>query len=190
MIETIDGKDMVELRHYGRHPGLDRVFSRWLGRGKAYESAWKVTANIRKYWPAFMRWTTGECQFIQTYRNGITNAGKAAVAGLVGNTGSITAFTYLAYSSGTTAFAATQTALVTTDSQRSAATVTRTTTTVTNDTLQLTKTFSISSTETAAEGGIFNASSGGTMLARVVFSPARSMASGDTLAYTHKIAFA
>jgi len=121
---------------------------------------------------------------------GVTNAGKAAIAGLVGNTGSITAFTYLAYGNSTTAFAATQTALVGTESQREAATVSRVTTTVTNDTLQLTKTFSVTTTETAGEGGIFNGASGGTMLARVVFSPSRSMASGDSLAYTHKVVFA
>ena len=182
-------RDDVEIRHYGRHKGIDRIYRRLWGRGKAYEAAWKATAYLRKWFPALLRRTMGECEFIQSYRNGITNSGKAAAAGLMGNTGSITAFTYIGYGSGTTAFSATQTALVSQIS-RAAATVSRTTTTVTNDTLQLLKAFSISSTQTAAEGGIFNASSGGTMAARVVFSPSRSMASGDTLTYTHKIKFA
>ena len=182
-------KDDVELRHYGRHKGIDRIYRRLWGRGKAYERAWKATAYLRKWCPPLLEITKGECDFIQSYPNGITRVGKAAAAGLMGNTGSITAFTYLAYGSGTTAFTDTQTALVS-QSQRAAATVSRTQTTVSNDTLQLLKAFSIVSTETAAEGGIFNASSGGTMAARVVFSPSRSMASGDTLTFTHKIAFA
>ena len=179
-------RDMVELRHYGRHAGIDRKFKCLFGTGKLYNSAWKCLAYVRKWSPAILRRTMGECEFIRTYSNGITNSGKAAAAGLLGNTGSITAFTFLAYGSGTTAFAATQTALVT-QSQRAAATVSRVTTTVTNDTLQLVKAFSVTTTETAAEGGVFNASSGGIMVARVVFSPSRSMASGDTLTYTHKI---
>jgi hypothetical protein len=188
--KLIPKMDEVEIRHYGRHPGVDKFFTKWLGRGKVYESAWTVTAYLRKWLPAFERWTRGDCRFLATYQNGITNAGKAASAGLVGNSGGITAFTALAYGSSSTAFSASQTALVN-EGNRASATVSRTTTSVSNDTLKLVKAFSITSTETAAEGGIFNnASSGGTMLARVVFSPSRSMGSGDTLTYTHKVQFA
>jgi hypothetical protein len=120
---------------------------------------------------------------------GVTNSGKAEIAGLGGNTGSPTAFTYLAYGTGSTAFAATQTALVT-QSQRAAATVSRTTTTVTNDTLQLTYSFSITTTETITEVGIFNAASSGTMLARTVLGTSRSVVNGDTYSLTYKVAFA
>ena len=181
--------DNVVLEYYGRHDGIDKFFTKVFGYGKRYQLAWKVTAYIRKYWPAFERWTRGNCRGVQSFSNGITNAGKAEVAGLAGSTGSCTAFTYLAYGTGSTAFAASQTALVS-QSQRASATVSRTTTTVSNDTLKLVKAFSVVSTETAAEGGVFNASSGGDMLARVVFSPSRSMTSGDTITYTHYISFA
>ena len=119
----------------------------------------------------------------------MTNTGFAAIAGLVGNTGSINALTYLAYGDGTTSAAATNTALKGSESQRESATVSRTTTTVTNDTLQLTKTFSITATETIAEVGGFNASTAGTMFVRSVLSSARSVSSGDSYVCTLKIKF-
>jgi hypothetical protein len=119
----------------------------------------------------------------------MTNAGFAAIAGLVGNTGSINAATYLAYGDGTTAAAAADTALKGTESQRAAATVSRVTTTVTNDTLQLAKTFSISSTETIAEAGVLNATAAGTLFSRAVLSAARSVTSGDSYVCTYKIKF-
>jgi hypothetical protein len=120
----------------------------------------------------------------------LTNAGFAAIAGRVGDTGSITKFSYLAYGDDTTAAAAAQTALIGTESQREAATVSRVTTTVTNDTLQLAKTFTISATETIGEVGVFNASSSGIMAARSVLSPTRSVASGDSYVCTYKMKFA
>jgi hypothetical protein len=125
---------------------------------------------------------------------GITNAGKAEVAGLTGNTGSPTAFTYLANGSGATAFAATQTALVTENtangSARAAATVSRTTTTVTNDTLVLTKQWTATGAVTIKEAGIFNGSSGGDMLARKVLAATVTLANTDTWTWTHNVAFA
>ena len=125
---------------------------------------------------------------------GLSNTGLAALAGLAGNTGSITAFTYLEIGTDATAYAATQTALVSaiTDSglARAAATVSRTTTTATNDTLRLYKLWTASGTKTVREAGIFNASSSGTMLARKVLGTARSLVSGDTFAYTYDIVFA
>lgn len=120
---------------------------------------------------------------------GITNAGKSEIAGLAINSGSPTSFGYLAYGTGTTAFAATQTALVT-ESQRAAATVSKVTTTVSNDTSQLTYSFAISSSETITEVGIFNASSSGTMWARTVLTSSRAVVSGDTYSLTYKVAFA
>ena len=79
----------------------------------------------------------------EVVENLIVNTGLAEIAGLVGNTGSPTAFTYLAVGSASTAAAATDTTLETelTDGglERAAATVTRTTTTATNDTLQACK---------------------------------------------------
>ena len=125
---------------------------------------------------------------------GLQNLGLAAMAGLTGNTGSITAFTYLELGTDATAFAATQTALVsaitTSGLARAAATVSRTTTTVTNDTLRLLKLWTASGTQTVREAGIFNAAASGTMLARKVLGTARSLVSGDTFSYTYDIIFA
>jgi len=125
---------------------------------------------------------------------GITNAGLAEAAGLLGNTGTCTAFTYLAVGTGSTAFAANQTALVTEETGsglgRAAATVTRTTTTATNDTLQLSKAFTVTGSVTIAEEGTFNASSAGDMLQRTVLSPTRAVVNGDTYTLTVKIVHA
>ena len=125
---------------------------------------------------------------------GITNAGLAIVSGLIGDTGSETAFTYLELGTGTTTFAATQTALVTaiTDSglARAAATVSQETTTATDDTTQFTKQWTASGSKTVAEAGIFNGSSGGTMLARTKLTSARALTSGDTYTYTYQIIYA
>ena len=118
----------------------------------------------------------------------ITNAGMAEVAGLIGTdtTGDVTAFDYIAIGTGTTAPSATDTALVS-EQQRAAATGTRVTTTVTNDTLQLVKdAFSFSGSYAITEVGVFNASTGGTMLSRSTFS-AVNVTANDTLKVTVKI---
>lgn len=125
--------------------------------------------------------------------NGITNAGFAAMAGLVGNTGAVSAFTYLAVGTSTTAFSAGQTALVgeisTVGLSRASATVSRITTTQTNDTLQLVKTFTLSGSATVEEVGAFNASSSGVMLGRALTSTL-TLVSGDELTITYKFKFA
>ena len=121
----------------------------------------------------------------------ITNTGKAEAARLIGNTGSPTAFTYLAVGTTTTAAAATDTALLaettTAGLARAAATVSNVTTTVTNDTLQLAKTWSVSGSVTIGEVGILNAAASGILLARYILSPTRSVASGDGFTLTYKI---
>lgn len=118
----------------------------------------------------------------------ILNAGKAEMAGLLVNTGSCTAFTYLAYGTDSTAVAATDTTM-TGESQRAAGTATRTTTTVTNDTAQLVYTFSVATTETIRKVGIVNASSSGDFLAMKVLSTPRAVIAGDTYILTATVAF-
>ena len=124
----------------------------------------------------------------------ISSAGKAQLAGLAGNTGSPTAFTYLELGDSNTAFAVGQTALQSAITgnglARAAATVSRTTTTVTNDTLSLAKTWTASGSETVREAGVFNASSTGVMLARKVLDTARALSSGSSYTYTYTIIFA
>jgi hypothetical protein len=123
--------------------------------------------------------------------NGLTNAGFASVAGLILTDVGDTPYDYLAIGTGTTAFDPTQTALVT-EIKRKAGTGTRVTTSVTNDTANLTTTFSsadgLSGTSSVTEVGMFNASTGGTMLMRAVFTAlAINWDAGDTLQVTVKI---
>lgn len=131
-----------------------------------------------------LKWDTG------FMRNTIASAGKAVVAGLIGNSGSPTAFTYLAVGTSATAESASHTALQAeiTDSglARASATVALVTTTVTNDTLRLTKTFSVTGTKTIEEIGIFNAVSAGTMLGRKL-TTSKAVSSGDSLQATYDI---
>jgi hypothetical protein len=126
-------------------------------------------------------------------KNTITNAALAALSGLVGNTGSQVAFTYLAVGTDNTAAAATQTALIAeiTDSglERAAATVSRVTTTQTNDTLQLLKAWTASGSKTVEEVGAFNDASAGVMLGRKV-TGSKALTSGETLTVTYKFVFA
>jgi hypothetical protein len=106
-------------------------------------------------------------------KNIITNAGLAAIIRLVFAGLTETKFGYLAIGSGTTAEAATDTALVQ-EIKRKAATVTQTTTSVSGDTALLEATFSsadnLTGTANVCEAGIFNASTGGILLARKTFS--------------------
>jgi len=143
--------------------------------------SWFTRRNLNEY-------NTGEIKI------GITAVGKKECAQLLGNTGSPTAFTYLANGSGATAFAKTQTALVTENtangSARAAATVSTTTTTDTDDTLSLVKQWTASGAVTIREAGVFNASSAGDMLARKVLAATVTLADTDTWTWTHLITVA
>ena len=127
----------------------------------------------------------------EVVENLIVNTGLAEIAGLVGNTGSPTAFTYLAVGSASTAANATDTTLETelTDGglERASATVTRQTTTAANDTLQLVKTFTVTGTKTVREVGVFNDSTSGTMLSRSVLTSDKNLESGDTFTLTYQL---
>ena len=124
----------------------------------------------------------------------ITNASLAEFSGLAGDTGSKTAFTYLATGTGTTAESAAHTALVTeiTDSglERAAGTVSQVTTTQTNDTLQVVKAWTVTGTKTISEVAMLNASSSGTMALRELLSPTKAVVSGDSYTLTVKLVFA
>jgi len=112
----------------------------------------------------------------------------------MGDSGSPTAFTYLANGSGSTAFVKTQTALVTENtangSARHAATVSLEDTTDTDDTLRLLYQWTATGAITIKEAGIFNASSAGTMLARKVLDSTVTLASTDTWTWTHDVVVA
>ncbi|TDA41335.1 MAG: hypothetical protein DSO07_05130 [Thermoproteota archaeon] len=106
-------------------------------------------------------------------RNIITNAGIASIIRLIFSGLTDTKFGYLAIGSGTTTESATDTALVQ-EIKRKAATITQTTTSISGDTAQVSATFSssdgLTGTANVCEAGIFNASTGGTMLARKTFT--------------------
>lgn len=124
--------------------------------------------------------------------NVITNVGLAEMASLIllDNPDSATAFDFIAIGTGTTAAAASQTALVTEITTggggRTAGTGTTVTTSVTDDTSQLTATFSFTGTFAITESGVFNAASAGIMLCRQVFAVI-NVVSGDSLVVTWKI---
>lgn len=126
-------------------------------------------------------------------KNTITNAGLAEITNLLGNVSSPVSFTYLAVGTGTTAAAATDTALETeiTDSglERASATVTQETDSVTDDTLQLLKSWTVTGSKAVTECGAFNDASAGTILGHQVFS-AINVISGDALQITYKFVFA
>ncbi len=124
--------------------------------------------------------------------NIITNAGKAQIALLAGDATAIP-FTYLAVGTSSTAVAATDTTLTaevsTSGLARAAGTVSRVTTTVTNDTLNVTYTWTASGTITVQEVGLFNAASVGTMLGHAL-TGAKLVNNTDILVGTYQVKFA
>lgn len=123
--------------------------------------------------------------------NIITNAGKAQLALLAGDA-TATPFTYLAVGTSATAVAATDTTLTAeitdTGLARVAGTVSRVTTTVTNDTLQVTYTWTATGNKTVEEVGLFNASSAGTMLGHAL-TTSKVLANTDVLIGTYQVRF-
>ena len=125
--------------------------------------------------------------------NLIVNAALSEITGLVGDTGTKTAFTYLALGTGTTSANATDTALETEieDSglERAAATVSQQTTTVTEDTLRLQEAFTATGSKAVSEIGVLNAASDGTLLGHQVFT-ALAVESTDVLTMQYNFKFA
>jgi len=127
--------------------------------------------------------------------NALTNVGFTEVAGLFcsDQAGSYTAFDYIAVGTGTTAATATDTQLVTEETQngltRAAGTGTLVQVNVADDTCQILKSFTVSGSVVVTESGVFNDASTGTMLCRQTFS-AINVADGDTLQITWKVTVA
>jgi hypothetical protein len=122
--------------------------------------------------------------FVSRKDNGIVNAGFDFISNSIGNraaSGATAAMGWIAIGTGTTAFSASQTALIT-ELVRQAATYGHTAGT---KSFQFSTTFAAGvGTGTIAEAGVFNLSTlGGTMLDRVVFAGI-SKAAGDTLTQT------
>jgi len=145
----------------------------------------KETLKLRGEIEFILKDSEGRIKEVRKLKNLIVNAGKSEVAGLIiGDTGA-TAFGYVAIGTGTTAPSASDTALEN-ETHRTSATTSLTTTNVTNDTAQLQATFNFTGSYAITECGIFNASSGGDMLARQTFD-VLNVANGDNLTMTWKI---
>lgn len=129
---------------------------------------------------------------VRAGKNVVTNVGKAEIAGLIcaDQAASYTAFDYIAIGTGTTAASDTDTALeaeiTSGGGERQNATGTIVTTDTTDDTAQFEATFNFTSSFAVTEAGLFNASTGGTMLCRKVFDVI-NVVSGDKLQVTWKI---
>lgn len=125
---------------------------------------------------------------------GITNSGFDKLAAKTGGVSTVADFDYLANGSDSTAFSATQTTLVSENTgsglARAQVTPTQVQTNVANDTLRLSKTWSVTGTATVAEVAVLNAASGGTMLARTVLGAARTVTSGDSYTLQYDVIFA
>jgi hypothetical protein len=123
-------------------------------------------------------------------RNLVTTAGKAGAAGRLMGSGAPAAFTYIAVGTGATAANVADTTLqtetATSGLSRANGTVSLVTTTVTNDTAQVTNTFTVTGTVAVTESGVLNAAAAGTLLTRQVFT-AINVVNGDSLAITWKV---
>ncbi|MEM4975704.1 MAG: hypothetical protein QXT64_00090 [Desulfurococcaceae archaeon] len=120
----------------------------------------------------------GKEAYRKTYTNMIVDAGIAHIAGLIGGVAA-TPFTYIAVGTGTTPPSPSDTALQN-EVMRVPATITMLTTTSPNDTVHYDAVFNITASYSLAEAGIFDAPSGGTMLARRTYT-AISVGGGDVL---------
>lgn len=134
----------------------------------------------------------GNIKWEDTVNNLVTSAGKAQLALLCGDA-TATPFTYVAVGTSSTAVAVGDTTLTaeasTNGFARAAGTVSRITTTVTNDTYQITKTFTATGALTIEEVGIFNAASTGTLLSHAL-TGTKPLVTNDTLAVTYTLKFA
>jgi hypothetical protein len=112
-------------------------------------------------------------------KNIITDLGKGFIAARMSATGTPTAMSHMAIGTGTTAAASSQTTLVTEGGR-----VALTSTTVSANTVTYVATFGSGvGTGAVTEAGIFNGSTGATMLNRTVFSAINKGAS-DTITIT------
>ena len=122
--------------------------------------------------------------------NLIPTVGAAGIASRLMGSGAEAVFIYIGVGTGSTAANATDTGLETETTvsglTRATGAISRSTTDVTNDTAEITKTFSVTGTVAVTESGVLNAAFGsGTLLNRQVFA-AINVVNSDALQMTHK----
>lgn len=146
---------------------------------------------INQWFAPFIAPFLGYWSTVKMVRNGVTTVGKALIAGRLNASGAPAAADYIAVGTGVVAFSAADTTLGTETAvsglSRAQGTVSLVTTTTTNDTAQVTKTFTVTGTVAVTESGVLNAASVGTLLCRQTFS-AINVVNGDSLAITWKVA--
>ena len=115
---------------------------------------------------------------------GMPSSGSAIVTSLL----AASAAKYIAWGTGVTAYAATQTALITPAAEaRTAGTQTQQTTDHTSDTYQVVGTITCASAgKSITEAGIFDASSSGNMYCRAAFT-ALALDVGDSIQFTFQV---
>ncbi|GAI12716.1 unnamed protein product [marine sediment metagenome] len=178
-------KDKVGIKH-----SIDIVVKRKDGSIKAERHYGDIKDGVKRkikdsiFTILWKRLITKQC----VMKDGITNAGKAAVAGLFLKDISVNDFDWLAIGTGVTAFNAAQTALVA-ETHRVAGVGTRVETAVADDTAQLVVTFSgFTGEENVSEIGEFNADTGGDMGMRQTFTALPvDWDEGDSIVMTVKV---
>ena len=188
----------VEMVLRDAHGNVKPIFQEYAYTASLIKSGWLSPLWINRWYGPLILPFLGYWAQSKHTRNGITNAGKAGAASRLNGAGSEDVFDSIGAGTGTTAFAATDTALEAGKTAAGAAdsgvhalaaasvTASRVTTTVTNDTAQLVGTISWTATVAVTESGVFNADTNGTMLARQTFT-AINVVSGDSLQLTWKV---
>lgn len=178
----------VTYRHLDKDGNAKPIFQENdLARFLIGKKGWLSPLWINRWYAPLISNFLGHWDTERNISNLVTTSGKAGVASRINGAGGEAAFTYIAVGTGTTAAAAGDTALQTETStsglSRANATASRTTTDVTNDTARLVNTFTVTGSVAVTESGVLNNSSGGTLLARQVFS-AVNVVNGDSLQVT------
>lgn len=174
-----------------RNGNIKPLFQEYRFAQVLMKKGWLSPLWITRWYAPLLSPFLGYWAATKAVRNGVPTVGKALIAGLINGSGSPAAATYIAVGTGTTAFAAGDTALqteaTTSGLARAAGTISLVTTTTTNDTAQITKTFTVTGSVAVTESGVLNAAASGTLLCRQTFS-AINVVNGDSLAITWKVA--
>ena len=116
----------------------------------------------------------------------VVNTGRAIITSrLIGTATAVPL--YVAWGTGGTAVALTDTTLTEPGEARTLGTGTQTTTTTTSDTLNVTGTVVATGTRTIAEAGLFTAVTSGTLFVRGVLASTIGLTTGDSIAFTFNV---
>jgi hypothetical protein len=185
----------VEMRHIDKDGNVKPIFQEnllcaTLIKNGILSPLWINGSMASIVSPFLGKWT-----FKKEVRNLITTAGKGGISSRINGAGAAAVFDKIGWGTGTTSPAAGDTALQTEVNASGGASTThviaspttsQVTTSTTNDTSQWVGTATASGTIAITESGVFNASTGGTMLCRQTFT-AINVVSGDSIQFTWKV---